>query len=160
MAHFWIWWILAALLIGLELATGTFYLLAVGIAFGLGGVAAWLGAALPMQMLIGGALSAMQLARSAAIGEPEALAWTAVQLGKLYWTHGRMAAAAREYRKALVEFRGYVYAFDALAQVEWARGHLRTAIALEQRAVDAVPLPPFVAALGEQEQQWGDGGWK
>jgi len=49
MAHFWIWWILAALLIGHELATGTFYLLAVGIAFGLGGVAAWLGASLPMQ---------------------------------------------------------------------------------------------------------------
>ena len=41
MAHFWTWWILAALLIGLELATGTFYLLAVGIAFALGGVAAW-----------------------------------------------------------------------------------------------------------------------
>src|SRR5437762_4769604 len=61
MAHFWIWWILAALLIGLELATGTFYLLAVGIAFGLGGVAAWLGAPLPMQMIIGGALSAIAL---------------------------------------------------------------------------------------------------
>ena len=61
MAHFWIWWILAALLIGLELATGTFYLLAVGIAFGLGGVAAWLGASLPMQMIIGGALSAIAL---------------------------------------------------------------------------------------------------
>jgi membrane protein implicated in regulation of membrane protease activity len=61
MAHFWIWWILAALLIGLELATGTFYLLAVGIAFVLGGVAAWLGASLPMQMIIGGALSAIAL---------------------------------------------------------------------------------------------------
>jgi membrane protein implicated in regulation of membrane protease activity len=62
MAHFWIWWILGALLIGLELATGTFYLLAVGVAFGLGGVAAWLGASLPMQLIIGGALSAIALA--------------------------------------------------------------------------------------------------
>ena len=62
MADFWIWWILAALLIGLELATGTFYLLAVGIAFVLGGAAAWLGASLPMQMLVGGALSAIALA--------------------------------------------------------------------------------------------------
>src|SRR5947207_8278142 len=61
MAHFWIWWILAALLIGLELATGTFYLLAVGIAFGLGGVAVWIGAPLPMQMIIVGALSAIAL---------------------------------------------------------------------------------------------------
>jgi membrane protein implicated in regulation of membrane protease activity len=44
MADFWIWWILAALLVGLELATGTFYLLALGVAFWLGGVAAWLDA--------------------------------------------------------------------------------------------------------------------
>jgi len=62
MADFWIWWILAALLVGLELATGTFYLLALGVAFGLGGVAAWLDASPTMQMIIGGALSAIALA--------------------------------------------------------------------------------------------------
>ena len=54
MADYWIWWILAAVLIGAELLTGTFYLLAVGVAFVLGGVAAWLGGSLPMQLLIGG----------------------------------------------------------------------------------------------------------
>jgi membrane protein implicated in regulation of membrane protease activity len=57
MADYWVWWIAAASLVGLELATGTFYLLAVGVAFALGGVAAWLGASLPMQMTIGGTLS-------------------------------------------------------------------------------------------------------
>ena len=62
MADFWIWWILAALLVGLELATGTFYLLALGVAFVLGGVAAWLGASPTMQMIFGGALSAIALA--------------------------------------------------------------------------------------------------
>ena len=62
MADYWIWWILAALLVGLELATGTFYLLAVGIAFLFGGVTAWLGASLTMQMIVGGALSAAALA--------------------------------------------------------------------------------------------------
>src|SRR5216110_3152717 len=61
MADFWIWWILAALLVGLELATGTFYLLALGVAFALGGVAAWLGASPTMQMIIGGALSGIAL---------------------------------------------------------------------------------------------------
>ena len=35
---------LAAVLVGAELFTGTFYLLAVGAAFALGGIAAWLGA--------------------------------------------------------------------------------------------------------------------
>jgi membrane protein implicated in regulation of membrane protease activity len=62
MADFWIWWILAAMLVGLELATGTFYLLALGVAFVLGGVAAWLGASPTMQMIVGGALSAIALA--------------------------------------------------------------------------------------------------
>jgi membrane protein implicated in regulation of membrane protease activity len=38
-----IWWIVAAILVGVELATGTFYLLAVGAACVFGGLAAWLG---------------------------------------------------------------------------------------------------------------------
>jgi membrane protein implicated in regulation of membrane protease activity len=54
---YWIWWILATLLVGAELLSGTFYLLAVGIAFALGGVAAWLGAVLPMQLLVAGVLA-------------------------------------------------------------------------------------------------------
>ena len=56
MAAFWLWWIAAAVLIGVELVTGTFYLLAVGIAVALGGVAAWLGAAEPMQWAIAAVL--------------------------------------------------------------------------------------------------------
>ena len=42
------------LLVGAELFTGTFYLLAIGAAFVLGGIAAWLGASGPVQLLIGG----------------------------------------------------------------------------------------------------------
>ena len=52
----WMWWIAAALLIGAELVTGTFYLIAVGIAVALGGVAAWLGAGLQWQFGIAGVL--------------------------------------------------------------------------------------------------------
>ena len=57
MGGYWVWWIAAAVLIGAELLTGTFYLLAVGIAAGIGGVAAWLGAGLPLQYLIAGGLA-------------------------------------------------------------------------------------------------------
>jgi tetratricopeptide (TPR) repeat protein len=46
-------------------------------------------------------------------------------------------------------FPNYVYALDALAQVEAGRGRLDEAIALEKRAVEQVPLPQFVAALGD-----------
>jgi membrane protein implicated in regulation of membrane protease activity len=38
-----VWWIMAAVLVGVELATGTFYLLAVGAAFFIGGLVAWIG---------------------------------------------------------------------------------------------------------------------
>jgi tetratricopeptide (TPR) repeat protein len=96
-----------------------------------------------------GAVDAMRLAQDAAVDEPEATAWTHVQLGKLLWNHGRLAAAARQERLALSAFPGYVYAYDALAQVEAARGRIRRAIALEQRAVDAIPLPQFVGTLGD-----------
>jgi tetratricopeptide (TPR) repeat protein len=96
-----------------------------------------------------GATSAMKLALDAAAGDREGYAWTAVQLGKLYWLQGDGRRAAALYRNALSVFPGYVYALDALAPVEAARGHLRTAITLERRAVEAIPLPQFVAQLGD-----------
>jgi membrane protein implicated in regulation of membrane protease activity len=57
MADYWVWWIAAALLVGAELALGSFYLLALGVAFALGGVAAWLGASLAVQLAVGGVLA-------------------------------------------------------------------------------------------------------
>ena len=62
---------------------------------------------------------------------------------------GRIDAAEHEYRAALAAFPGYVYALDALAQVEAARGHIAKAISLESRAVDEIPLPQFVGLLGD-----------
>jgi membrane protein implicated in regulation of membrane protease activity len=57
MEHHWLWWIAAAVLAGAELLTGTFYLLAVGIAFAIGGVVAYLGASVGMQWLATGVLA-------------------------------------------------------------------------------------------------------
>jgi tetratricopeptide (TPR) repeat protein len=102
-----------------------------------------------------GAAEAMRLAIDAATGQPEALAWSHTQLGKLLWTQGRVGAAARQYRTALAVRPGYVYAFDGLAQVEAARGRLPRAITYERRAADTVPLPQFVASLGDLERLAG-----
>jgi len=96
-----------------------------------------------------GAIQAMQLAVDAATSEREPTAWTRWQLGKLYWSAGRLDAAEHQYRAALATFPNYVYALDALAQVEAARGHTAQAISLERRAIDEVPLPQFVALLGD-----------
>jgi tetratricopeptide (TPR) repeat protein len=95
------------------------------------------------------AVATMRLALDAAGPTGEPAAWTLVQLGMLHWSAGRLHAAARHYRSALKVFPGYVYAYDALAQVEAARGRLGLAIELEQRAVERIPLPQFVAALGD-----------
>ncbi|MEO8346291.1 MAG: NfeD family protein [Betaproteobacteria bacterium] len=57
MATYWTWWALAAVLVGTELFTGTFYLLALGVAFALGGLASMLGAGPSSQMLIAAAFA-------------------------------------------------------------------------------------------------------
>jgi tetratricopeptide (TPR) repeat protein len=95
------------------------------------------------------AIRAMKLAVDAASGGAEPTAWTHVQLGKLYFNHGRYAQAEREYRLALQVFPGYAYGLDALAQALAARGHLRQAIAAERQAVELIPLPQYVGALGD-----------
>ena len=74
MSDFWVWWILAAVLVGAELLSGTFYLLAVGIAFAIGGIAAWLGADLPLQLLTAGVL--------AVVGTVLAHRWRQRRVGK------------------------------------------------------------------------------
>ncbi len=53
------WWILAAVLVGLELTSGTFYLLVYGIAAAAAGVAAWLGASFLVQLLTAGAVAVL-----------------------------------------------------------------------------------------------------
>ena len=95
------------------------------------------------------AIKAMKLAIDAASGAAEPTAWTHVQLGKLYFGHGRIADAEREFRFALRIFPNYPYGLDALSQALAARGAYGRAIAAERQAVDAIPLPQYVAALGD-----------
>ena len=52
MAAHWMWWIAGVILIGAELVTGTFYLFAAGVACVLGGLIAWAGASLEVQLLV------------------------------------------------------------------------------------------------------------
>jgi tetratricopeptide (TPR) repeat protein len=96
-----------------------------------------------------GAEQGMRLALDASGGQPEPAAWTYVELGKLHFARGRVALAEQSFRAALRLLPGYVYATDQLARVEAARGRYSRAIALERRAVEAVPLPQFVGQLAD-----------
>ncbi len=95
------------------------------------------------------AIRAMKLAVDAATSTTEPNAWTHVQLGKLYFSHGRYADAETEYRIANAVFPNYAYGLDALAQVEAAQGRYRQAITHERSAVELIPLPQYVGALGD-----------
>lgn len=96
-----------------------------------------------------GAAVAMRYAVDAAVGEPDALAWSQTQLGKLYWSHGRPAEAASEYEAALRARPAYAPALDALAQVEAARGRVGRGLVLARRASEVLPLPQYVATYGD-----------
>src|SRR6266516_5087364 len=101
------------------------------------------------------ALPILQLAVDAATGQGEAEAWSRVQLGKIYWSVGRLTPAAAQFRTALRVFPNYPYALDALARVVAARGGAQRAIALAQEAVDVNPLPQYVAQLGDLYRSQG-----
>ena len=102
-----------------------------------------------------GAIAAMRLAAETAVPGSEAAAWTALQLGKLFNSGGDHTSAERHFRIALAHVPGYAAAFDGLASVEAARKRLSRAISLERRAVAAVPLPQYVATLGDLLQRAG-----
>jgi tetratricopeptide (TPR) repeat protein len=96
-----------------------------------------------------GAIEAMKLALDASTGQGEAEAWTHVQLGKIYWSIGRIEATGKQDREALRVFPDYAYALDALARVQAAEGRYPAAIATETLAVDRIPLPQYVSMLGD-----------
>ena len=102
------------------------------------------------------ALEAMTLALDASGGRSEPAAWTLVELGKLHFNRGALEQARASFRASLEAQPGYVYALDWLARVEAAAGNYPEALRLSQRAVDAVPLPQFVATLADIERSRGN----
>ena len=58
MQAWFLWWIIAAVLVGIELTTGTFYVLVYGVAAAIAGLAAWLGASLVIQLLVAAVIAA------------------------------------------------------------------------------------------------------
>jgi tetratricopeptide (TPR) repeat protein len=96
-----------------------------------------------------GAVAAMRLAADAAQGQGETEAWTHVQLGLIYLSVGRYQAAATEDRQALYVFPDYALALDALARAEAGLGRYSDALHHEQAAVNRIPLPQYVATLGD-----------
>lgn len=95
------------------------------------------------------AIAADKLALEADATIPEQDAWTMTHVGNVNFNMGRLAPAARAYRRALRRFPGYVHAEAGLARVEGSEGRYREAIARLRRAVAVLPIPAYVIWLGD-----------
>ena len=102
-----------------------------------------------------GAVEMMQKAIVAGGGYPENTAYLRVQLAGLYFTRGDLAAAAQENTEALRVVPEYAPALAGLGRVDAARGNYRTAIGRYQQAVNRMPLPEYVIALGDIQEAAG-----
>ena len=71
---------------------------------------------------------AMRLALASAAGHQERSAWVLSHLGKLAFSQGKTAVAARRFRAALAVSPGYGSALEGLGHVEAARGRVARAI--------------------------------
>jgi tetratricopeptide (TPR) repeat protein len=105
-----------------------------------------------------GATRAMEQAVDTARGSTEPAAWAMTQLGKIHFGAGDYEVAERWFERALTAFPGYIYALDAMAHVESAKGMLTRAIQLELQATETNPLPQFVAMLGDLYEVTGQDG--
>ncbi len=104
---------------------------------------------------INGAIALMQEAVRSGGPNAENVQWVRVQLGNLYFNKGDLAKAETEYQHALVALPNYAYAQAGLAHVRAVQGRTDEAIALYTQAIQRIPLPEFVIALGETEQAAG-----
>jgi tetratricopeptide (TPR) repeat protein len=97
-----------------------------------------------------GAIEAMKMAaESASPGNPESIAWCRVHLGDELMNDGKLNEAEREYDYALYAFPDYHLALAAKARARYAAGDTDNAIIFYKRVVERVPLPEYIAPLGD-----------
>lgn len=99
-----------------------------------------------------GALESMRRAVRATIeanAPAENIAWSQVQLGDLFFHIGEVAKAEQSYRDALATYPRYHRGLAGLARAQSAHKNYREAIELYHGAISVIPLPEYVAALGD-----------
>ncbi|HEX8367735.1 MAG TPA: tetratricopeptide repeat protein [Pyrinomonadaceae bacterium] len=97
-----------------------------------------------------GAIEAMKMAVEAASPQnPEGIAWCRVHLGDELMSDGKLKEAEREYDYALYLFPDYHPALAAKARARYAAGDSENAIIFYKRAAERVPLPEYIAPLGD-----------
>ncbi len=96
-----------------------------------------------------GAIEAMERAATAGASSPENFAWAQAQLGDMYFDQGDLEEAEHRYRSTLAVFPDHVDGLAGLGRVATARGDIAGAISSYTAAVQRLPVPEFVIALGD-----------
>jgi tetratricopeptide (TPR) repeat protein len=98
---------------------------------------------------------ALKLIRTAAAeglrlsGTRENAAWYLLRVGDIYFNRGEIREAGEFYEASLRVFSDYHLAYAGLGKVRAAQENYPEAILYYQKAVDVVPQPEFLAALGD-----------
>ncbi len=83
-------------------------------------------------------------------------AWYHFQLGELYFNTGQLEKADAQYALALKAFDNYYLALAGRGKVRAAQGDYKEAITFYEKAVDIIPQPDLLAALGDLYTLTGD----
>lgn len=79
----------------------------------------------------------------------ENIAWQRWQLGEIAFSRGDYAKAESYYQDSLTTYPNYFRSCASLGRVKAARGDIQGAIKDYKQAVDIIPDPIFIAALGD-----------
>jgi tetratricopeptide (TPR) repeat protein len=115
-----------------------------------------------LKFIAGDTLGAIQLMKSAVAEGVESqipsenLAWLHFELGECYTQAGDTAAADAAYRTALSIHPGDYRALASLARLRANHGRYDDAIRLYQKAIAVVPMPIFIAELGDVYAKTGN----
>jgi tetratricopeptide (TPR) repeat protein len=103
-----------------------------------------------------GAIKAMRMAADTALPGSEPWLWTTTYLGHLYWGQGDLDTAERIYRAVLQQKPDYPFAQFGIARIDAARGDKQAALTILRPLAARLPLPEFLAALGDLYTGLGD----
>jgi tetratricopeptide (TPR) repeat protein len=79
----------------------------------------------------------------------ESIAWAEWQLGNDHFSLGKLEKAEAFYRQSLTTYPNYYRALAGIAQVRAAQKRFDEAIDLYRKAVAILPMPEYIAALGD-----------
>ena len=85
----------------------------------------------------------------------ESVAWVEWQLGSDFFAQGKLAEAEKQFQNALQTQPNYFRALAGLAQVRAGQGRDGDAIELYRQAINVIPMPETIAALGELYEKLG-----